>query len=446
MWWLLACTPPDGTADGTPTSDPSGTASGDFDASCAATDNALRVACTAALVEPAETTWTVTEPDGTVVGAWSVGDSATPALTLWGLPPDADLTLTVTTPDGSEAVGALGTDPLPSGLADLSVTVTGAPTDAEGLLVTEQCGGTSWLVVLDGRGRVVWYEAVDGGVSGYRWTTDGTALWADGTSVTELAPDGTQRLHVTSTDPLHHDLTRGGDRVYALYAAEHDGYVIDGLHVYEGGALVADWWLADHVDVHGGGGSEGFWQREFPGATDWSHANSVWSDGERALVSLRWQDAVVSFDADPGSPGFGALDWILTGTDDEELPGDFAWPDGGGFDGQHHATLVDGGVTVFDNGPGAAVSRGLEVALDVDAGEAREVRAWSMGTHCEIQGGVERVGDEVLVTCAPTKTVRAFGLDDATAHFSLATSCASAGQAPPGGGWSRAMPVDLPRP
>lgn len=440
MWWLLACTPDDAGTDGSTTT----VSTGDLAVTCAATDNALRFACSTALPAASPTTWTVTEGDGTVVGVWSVDADAAPAVVLWGLPPDAALTVAVASEAGDAGAADLATGALPAALSGLSVDVTGAPTEVEGVLVSEQCGGSSWLLVLDGRGRVVWYHEVAGGISGYRWTTAGTALWADGTSVTELSADGTTTWSATSTDPLHHDLTRGGDRVYALYAATFGEYVVDGLHVYEGGELVGDWWLPDHLTPTGDGLGSSFWQGTFPGAIDWSHGNSVWSDGETALVSLRWQDAVLRFPADPAAPDFGEVEWTLTGTDDTDVIGDFDWPDGGGFDGQHHATLVDGGVTVFDNGDRTAISRGVEVALDEDAFTAREVRSWSAGRHCETQGGVERVGDEVLVTCAPAKEVRAFGLDDASAHFTLATSCS--GMAPPGGGWTRAAAVDLPRP
>jgi hypothetical protein len=102
---------------------------------------------------------------------------------------------------------------------------------------------------------------------------------------------------------------------------------------------------------------------------------------------------------------------------------------------------VDGGVTVFDNGPPSAESRAVRLALDPEAGTAREVAAWSVGEHCDIQGGASLVGDSMLATCATTSTVQEFAADASVAHFSLTASCGSAGPgAPP---WSRAMPVDL---
>lgn len=442
--WLVACSEPDGSGSGEAEASAATARTGDVEAACAATDNALRFDCAATFGAAGAATWTVSDAAGGVLRTFDTAAGTPSDVTLWGLPPDRALTWRVASDDAA-AEGVLRTGSLPSELAALEVTVEGAASDTDAVLVPEVCGGTGYLLVLDSAGEVVWYEATGSAQpSGYRWTDRETALVADGSSLTELGADGATRWTASGFGyPLHHDVERGGDLVYALFAHQVDDRVLDGVYVLRDGDVVATWLLEDHVTPTGAGEADGFWQREFPGADDWSHANSLWSDGRDLLVSLRWQDAVLKLDGDPASDTFGAVDWVLTGTQDGDVPGDFAWTDGGGFDGQHHASLVDGGVTVFDNGPSAADSRAVRIALDEDASTAREVGSWSMGRHCEVQGGVSLVGDSVLVTCATASTVSEFGAGDDAPRFTLTASCG--GSAGPGGatGWSRAMPVSL---
>lgn len=415
-------------------------------ATCEATDNALRFRCRADLDPPAAATWTAVGDDGTT-RVFTTPAAATSEVVVWGLPRRMDVTWTVEAGEAS-ATGSYRTGSLPNQLDPLHVTTTGSAT-VDGIGMVQYCGLSAWILILDDRGRVVWYEPTEAGPrggGGYDFTAAGTVVRATAESVVEIAMDGTELWRATGFDrPLHHDVRRGGDHVYALNASEHDGYVLDGVYVLTDGELVAEWDLVGVATPRTESLSE-FWSDDFPGAVDWSHGNSLWSDGSSLLISLRWQDAVVKIDADPASPDFGAVDWVLTGSTSTDFTGDFTWTDGGGFDGQHHASPVDGGLVLFDNRAFGLASRALRLDLDEGGFTASERDAWSFGYHCPIQGAafaLETGG--VLATCATASRVLEFDPDAADPRFELAVSCGEEGQGGIGGSLlARGYPVDLP--
>src|SRR4029077_19915935 len=116
---------------------------------------------------------------------------------------------------------------------------------------------------------------------------------------------------VTGLDrPVHHDVVRGGDYLYVLNAALHGDKIVDGFYVIDrAGQVVKSFDLADHMALDTPSGENTFWTKRFPGGEDWSHANSIWSDGKVAILSLRWQDAGVAVNADPKDPAFRTVLW-----------------------------------------------------------------------------------------------------------------------------------------
>jgi hypothetical protein len=402
------------------------------DTTCVPTDNALRFACTAAR----DGVWTF---EGEGLQSTFSGSS----VVTWGLPA-GDYRWSFSA--GGE--GEVSTGPLPDWL-----TPTLAPigsTDAfDAVFFPLSCGETATLLLVDPAGRVRWYEAAgmttdDAGVVGAQWTDRDTALFGWGqTEIAEIAASGAELWRSSGFDrPLHHDVARGGRYVYALQADAVDGVIVDGLYVLEGGREVARWDLRDHVAVEGPGGPALFWNDWFPGAVDWSHANSVWSDGSRALLSLRWQNAVVSLDADPASATFGAIDWIVVGA-----PASLAtdWVTDGSFYGQHHATPTATGFAVFDNRPIGVPSRAVTFDLDPGARRATETASWVLDRNCPIQGGAAPLPDGgMLVTCMAGSEISAFGAEDAVARWSMAPTCGSGPPAPGAQAVPRAQPVWLP--
>ncbi len=414
---------------------------------CEVTDNTIRVACTATLDVAAPGTWTAERAGSTVLTLVSAS-STDHAVTLYGLAPDTAYVWSFDA-GAARATGNITTGVLPSDLDALSIEASGTASAVEHVLISQQCTGVSYLLVVNTLGEVVWYESAGtggggGGVTGYTWTEDNTFLWSYGqTDIIEMEPGGLRLWEASGFDrPLHHDLNKGSGRVYALNAEEHDGVVVDGLYVLEGGAVVAEWDLYDHVTIVGTGQSDPFWQSWFPGAEDWSHANSVWSDGTTAVVSLRWQDAVLEISADPLAPDFGTILSTLTGTEDSDLTSEYTWVGGGDFDGQHHVTPTADGYLLFDNRGLGEFSRALNVTVDRTADTVAEGESWSVLMHCDIQGAAYPLeGGNVLVTCATESRVQEFESGNSIALWDLTASCGPAGG--PGGGafTARGVPV-----
>ncbi|MBX2798386.1 MAG: aryl-sulfate sulfotransferase [Myxococcales bacterium] len=418
--------------------EPLGNGGAEATGGCETTDHPLRFQCAVDVADDADVTWEVTEDDTLVRQLDGVG----PDQLLWGLAPERTYTWTATS-EGQSFTGSMTTGDLSGGLTSLQISTSGEAPDVDALLFPASCSGFSGLVMVDGAGDVVWFEDLGGDVTGFDWSDRGAVAALDKERVVEVAPDGTVLREASGFDrPLHHDVATDGDRIWLLNAEEHDGYVVDGFYVIDaGGAVEASWDLADWVTPSGGGGSDRFWASTFPGAVDWSHGNSieVGPDGT-GLLSLRWQDAVIEVVIDPDEPDFGELVWSLTGTQASSWSSDFAWTDGGGFDGQHHASWTPAGeLSVFDNG--ASTSRAVIVALG--DGTATEVAAYPMDAHCNVQGAAYVTDDATMfATCPTAGTTLAFQGNDSQASWTLSVTC-------PGGGGgpdsmlSRAMPIDL---
>lgn len=433
MWWVgfPACEP-DGAGPGRQSTDDP--VSVGATASCEATDNALRFQCTAELDLPAEGVWTLSR-NGEIVRTVSTPSGNSHTVVLYGMVADTDYDWALAAGSAS-ATGTLRTGPLPSDFDLLTVTASGDGGPVSAVLVPQSCNGASYLIVVDDDGEPIWYEAAGlggggpgGGIQGATWTEDGTFLWSYGqTDVVEMTPDGARLWQATGFDrPLHHDVNKGGGLVYVLNASEHDGVVVDGLYVLRDGALVAEWDLYDHVEVSADGTADPFWWGWFPGSEDWSHANSVWSDGVRGVVSLRWQDAILEIVADPDAADFGAITSTLVGTS-SDLTSDFAWTDGGDFDGQHHVTPVEGGYALFDNQGMSEDSRALLLDVDTAAGTVREGESWSLDLHCDIQGAAYPLEDGgLLATCATEGRVFRYTPGNPDPVWEMTASCGSAG-------------------
>ena len=409
------------------------------EASCATTDHPLRFRCTLTTEAEADVVWQVREGEA-VIATFTTHGTDHEQL-LWGLPEATELTWSAATADG----GASGS--LTTGTADvgsLSITTAGSGLAADHVLVPLQCSDQTGLVMFDEAGRVTWYEPLGGGsvggkggLQGFDRTPDGFVAGVDGDTVVEVGPDGTVLRELTGfTNPLHHDLAADDDgRLYLLEAFEEDGYVLDAVRVFDGAEEVGLFTLADVVTPSGGAGDDRYWDQEFPGAVDWSHTNSVELVGDgTAVLSMKAQNALMAVVVDPDAADFGEVAWTLTG-DDSQLASDFAWSDGGGFYGQHHASIDrEGRLMVFDNRDGQS-SRGVVIDLDADAGEAREVATATLDSYCPTQGATYELEDGgLLLTCANEGSVHAFA-PSGEEVWSATVSCGT--EAP----LARAMPL-----
>lgn len=397
---------------------------------CEATAHPLRFEC--ALVGEDAARWTVYDEGGTELRAF---DAAGSVATLWGLPPDRDLLWTAQTPQGS-ASGKLRTGSLPAGVRDLRLATSGDPSELESFVVPFACNGASGLVMVETSGDVLWYDLVtaskgpNSGLTGFHFSADNIATMVlDRSRVRSVHATGEVAFEVDGfSTPLHHDVTQVGESLAVLYADELDGRVLDGLYFLDpqSGAVVANWWLADHLTPVGTGTGRSFWEDDFPGAADWSHANGVEADGtDHLLLSLRWQHAVLRIVGDPLRHDFGTVDWAIVGDASSDLTSDLAWIDGGGFVGQHHgARLRDGGLSVFDNRRAGEPSRALLLDLNLDERTVKERIAYDMGRRCPLQGGVvELPGGGVVATCNPVNQVVEFASGQAKPVWTGTLSC-----------------------
>ncbi len=386
-------------------------------------DNVLRYDCVASSEKAT----------GLIVSVW---EGSTPLRTLpsrpsakehrfvaYGMPPASEIRLVVETDDGQQVDTTLVTQALPPVLESV-VSVQGAA-DLSYLLTLDPCTLGGAVLMLDSLGRVHWYHVFGdathsgpgGAVDGLALTNRDSVLVVTGKDrLREVGFDGEVRadLQLGRGDfpqPLHHDLYWGDHHVYALDAAVHDldnGHVVvDGVTVFDHDlAVTARLDLSDHLAPEASGPAAfSYWNEVFPGATDWSHGNSVVQDGDDLLLSFRHLDAVISVEANPDAEDFGGLNWRLTGSGASPLMSDFTWVDGGqgvGFTGQHHVSMsAEGRLMMFDNAALQAASSGLEVALH--PGQAEITRRWPLQRVCAVQGGMVSVGDGALLTCGDAR-------------------------------------------
>lgn len=253
----------------------------------------------------------------------------------------------------------------------------------------------SFLVLCDVQGRVLWYLEADEMLgdahllAGKLWVQSLTRLnvrqldWSGrelgGWQSIGLGREGGQGLTPVSTDTFHHDFSLDPEgNLWTLGTFLEDKKWVDDLilKVDPRGQVLTRWPLRSQLDplrqvYHG---EFNFWQVFYgPGVEAWGHANSLDIDHrrQRALVSLRIQDALVEVDLQNGKP-----QWILANPEGWRGPcrdlllkpdGKLQWPAR-----QHSARRTrSGSILLFDNGRGH--SRAVEFAVDASHRRVRQI-------------------------------------------------------------------------
>jgi hypothetical protein len=200
--------------------------------------------------------------------------------------------------------------------------------------------------LFDREGRYVWWHQTSPGMLPLeaRLSVDGrTVEWL------ENGQDGnTSQFHRAALDGsfdeafavpnAHHGFVAMPEGGWAVI--EYDTRTVDGVD-YIGDRLV-------HIDAHGHEIGE-YWnawdwfvpETDEPG--EWTHVNGITylPDTRQFLISIYVRRSIVLVDADTGT-----VEWELASEG-----GDFALPDGGGFEHTHTPRLVrNGDVMFFDNG------------------------------------------------------------------------------------------------
>lgn len=306
---------------------------------------------------------------------WQDSSDAQHEATLLGLLANTEYAATVATASGpvGEPITFV-TGPLPTDMP--AVTIAGEP-GWQGYVVTTLLGETSYAVILDEQGQVVWYAAAKstGYLTRARLRRDGAGvrLGLSAQNDTEEIPylfttNWLGEVQSTVEIPGYsHDFVEKADGTLAFFVLdprEVDGYSqpLDGdllVEMNEAGETrtVFDTW--DHWPEPTQGTVGADWS--------WTHANALDLNADETTysASFRGLHAIVDIDA-----ATGALGNQLGGPDSSYRF------NGEPFVGQHQFQRVDGGIVVFDNRTMQQGSRAAAWTIDNDAMVATE--GWSI--------------------------------------------------------------------
>ena len=319
--------------------------------------------------------------------------------------------------------------------------------------------GNQMLFIADPRGEIVWYEdpaSVTGGgpVVALNVTERGTILAIHNRDIVEYTLEGDLVTHfaagVDFTDPLHHDVFRRGNSLFALHQVWVPTSVgpqqYDGVTVFDSTGLVGQWDSSALYDP----------TADCYALNDCMHTNALWVglDGNWTM-SQRTPGRVIQVDGDPLSATYGQLVWELDG---QGASGDFAIASAVTtdltFEGQHNVQLLPNGkLLMFDNeftptpGGGAGTGdpiRGLEIQL---VGETalitHEYDTGMVGVACQSRGSAFKVDGpdgNVLTTCTDSNTIQEIDATP-TVLWEANTACANV---PIAGQPYRTIPIELP--
>lgn len=244
-------------------------------------------------------------------------------------------------------------------------------------------GSDGWILVLNDDGKAVWWYPVDEGLIATQ-----ARLAADGTSISFLVGDPeraedlgeiiTVSLDQEQVDRLrtpwaHHDFIEipGEDKWAYIYAdfREDGRYTVVGDTIVEipkaGGDTEAIWSTWDHLPVEYSPGNDVF----YPGAIDWTHANTLVLDGDDYYLSLHNTNGMVKL-----SRSAGETEWIMGGPLSEF---EFLSRSEGEWAHQHGFKLIgDDEFVLFDNGSGSPDDYSEVARYRFDTGAMTYEQVW----------------------------------------------------------------------
>jgi len=364
----------------------------------------------------AEVAIQVVDPSGTSRRTAYTAAGRRHSIPVVGLRADTAYQLRALARDGDGAYHASewtgwSTGALPDALLDADFAIGTASESDEGvtLFAPSPLYGSPqlpYVVGIDGEGEVVYYYDdpelydVDETNRQVRAQDDGMIglLLPEGFRAFDVL--GRTRLAVSKPDVHHDALLMPSGNVLALAYDDHE--VTDELtgetSIVRGDVVVEispenetvwSWAAYDHLDTDRMGEyTEDF---ETAGFLDWTHANALDydPDTDRIMISLRNQSWLAMVDHATGE----LLSRMGPG-------GDYALQGGDWFHLQHGASVVDGGVTVFDNGYDDAYhSRAIHYLVDERGLTATEAWVYDVGFYARTMGDVDLLPDgSYLVT------------------------------------------------
>lgn len=359
----------------------------------------------------------------------SAGEDGSWSATLVGLPAETEAWFQVGIGDAASDLQAVSTGPAPAWVTGLSSS-SGDPTP--GFLVTGLMATGHGAVILDTRGRPVWWwEAPDGLVGALhtsaRLSPDRQTVWfnafalatpGDGldgqNALVGVAIDGSAET-VIDAPYTHHDLVVHEDGTLAwidVDQREVDGEIIRGDRLVErapDGTESALWSSWDTFSYSP--------DAELEPPPWWTLCNHLeWvPERDAYVISTRNLSALAQVQR-----GTGAVDWVL-GAEGTLVPDRE-------FHGQHGFTVLDDGVLLFDNGPSERrASHVVRYAFDAEAGTATATWAYEAdpALYSFVMGDAVRLpnGDVIAVysTAATVVEVDETGVEVARFTYSPGT-------------------------
>ncbi|MFT3696418.1 MAG: aryl-sulfate sulfotransferase [Kofleriaceae bacterium] len=323
---------------------------------------------------------------------------------------DANGTSTTTMivqPDDELDLGDYHVRCLPPDFPAITVTLhpeNGAPTPGYYLV-----NSSPYVMVLDGNGVPIWYEATTWGcnvsspapnVIAYMPRAEYPYAW-DEQSFYEIhdLSTGDVRTLITADAPTdEHELVKldtGNYLVFTDPIDSIDGVTIANCKIEEvdpSGATVWSWLASDHVDPVQEPVYVSTNLIDDQVVTDVFHCNSIEvGSANDLLISMRHTSALYDIDRTTG-----AVNWKLGGNAISSGPHlDVVGDADGGFNMQHDARFTAAGtITLFDDhGNSDGVARGLELAVDHDASTASIVWQARADQQSAYMGGMRRYTD-----------------------------------------------------
>jgi DNA-binding beta-propeller fold protein YncE len=244
------------------------------------------------------------------------------------------------------------------------------------ILTHQRDNSVKLIVILNNKGKIVWYQKFSRSPNVYNWTSDGTilcmlsddeSLLTESDEILELNLFGDTIAHIkkspgTFSKGIHHDimLNRAGN----IYVINYDYRLVDFSSL---GYPVTDTLICDGITELDREGNK-LWEwsvfdvadpledpESYVRRRDWLHANSILEYEDRnLLLSFRHPNQIWKIDRTTGS-----VIWKFG------EKGDFTLDDHALFSGQHHISFSHtGDLMLFDNNNETSQSRVLYFDLN----------------------------------------------------------------------------------
>lgn len=254
---------------------------------------------------------------------------------------------------------------IPADLDSVKLTVEGTPTFLYAVLELSQPQGFNGFVIINGKGKPVWYFRTSGGASGFTRRNNGNFVFLDGSGGLIEVTTEKETVHVLPQEAapgrhIHHDVVSTPGNTILFIADDWQLWkdsLTNGAALWEwipeNGTTIKRWSSFDHLNADVDRGERSV-------RSDWFHPNAIsYGDRNNILLSLHFLNQIISI-----APDFQSFEWRLGGVR-------ATIPVSDPFTGQHCVSeLSKGTILMFDNGYERTTerySRALELQIDGDS-------------------------------------------------------------------------------